>query len=391
MNVYHMIATCPTEIAPVLETELRAMGARDIKHAFKAVHFTADEELYYESHLKVRTASRLLRVLRECPAHTQIMLLDQAKRVHWMELMRPEQTFMVEAVAADGRDSPMRISDICKQVRVAIQETFEKAIGTAPRVDTENPDVVFVAHLRDRCCTISIDTSGKSLHKRGYRTEGHPAPLKETLAAAILRFAGYDGSEPLLDPMCGSGTIAIEACMVALNKASQIHRKKDEFGFEHLLDTDRALWRKIQERVRGERLVDPPALIMASDISRRFVDAARENALRARVEKHMTFECADFRNLKAPAPKGLLVANLPYGTRIDAQGEELVTFYKQVGDTLKRQFQGWRAALLVAKESTAKFIGLKPNRKINLLNGSIPAQLLIFEIRPWVPRDSERK
>jgi putative N6-adenine-specific DNA methylase len=314
------------------------------------------------------------------------MLLDQARRIPWMELMRPDQTFMVEAVAADGRDGPMRISDICKQVRVALQETFEKSIGSAPVVDTENPDLVFVAHLRERCCTISIDTSGKSLHKRGYRGEGHPAPLKETLAAAILKFAGYDGTQPLLDPMCGSGTLAIEACMMALHKASQIHRRKDEFGFEHVKDLDRAMWRKVQERVRGERLDDPPALIMASDINRRFVDSARENALRARVEKHMTFDCADFRTIKAPAPHGLLVANLPYGTRIDAEGEELVTFYKQVGDTLKRNFQGWRAALLVAKDSPAKFIGLKPNKKISLLNGSIPTQLLIFEIRPWVPR-----
>jgi putative N6-adenine-specific DNA methylase len=350
------------------------------------VHFEADENLYLECHLKLRTASRLLRVLRECPAQSMAMLLDQAKRVEWEDVIGVDQTFMIDAVTADGKESTVRVSELCKQVRVALMDTFEKRYGNTPRVDTEDPDLVFVAHLRLGKCTICVDTSGKSLHKRGYRGEGHPAPLKETLAAAILRLAGYDGSQNFLDPMCGSGTLAIEACMVALNKASQIHRRKGEFGFEHLRDFDKGRWREIQERVRLERREEPSGLIAASDISARFVEAARENALRARVEKHMTFQVKDFRELVAPAPTGLLVANLPYGTRIDAQGEELVAFYKQVGDTLKRNFQGWRAALLVAKDSPGKFIGLKPSRKIPLLNGSIPAQLLIFDIRPWVPR-----
>ena len=217
------------------------------------VEFEADDALFYELHLKLRTASRVLRVIKEVPAKSPAMLYSQARRIRWHELFEPHG-FMVESLGADADSGGMPPKQVITQVREGIRDAFAHHSGATPVVDPDEPRVVVVAHLRHGRCMLSLDTSGKSLHKRGYRQPGHPAPLKETLAAAILLLAGYDGTQPFLDPMCGSGTLAIEAAMMAVNKAPQIHRKKGEFYFEWLKDFDRELWRTTQDRVRAEKL-----------------------------------------------------------------------------------------------------------------------------------------
>jgi putative N6-adenine-specific DNA methylase len=227
---------------------------------------------------------------------------------------------------------------------------------------------------------LSLDTSGKSLHKRGYRESGHPAPLKETLAAAILQLAGYDGTQPFMDPMCGSGTLAIEAAMLAVRKAPRIHRKKGEFYFEWLKDLDRPLWRASQDRVRAEKLEAPPAPIVASDIDASYVAMAQKSALKARVEKYMSFATRRFQDCEPCAASGLLVTNLPYGDRIGSREGDVRQLYEEVGDTLKQKFSGWQAAILAATASPYKAIGLKPGRTVALMNGSIPCRLLLFEL-----------
>jgi putative N6-adenine-specific DNA methylase len=180
--------------------------------------------------------------------------------------------------------------------------------------------------------------------------------------------------------MCGSGTLAIEAAMIAVRKAPQIHRRKGEFNFEWLRDFDRALWRETQERIRGEKLEAPPALVAASDVRAEYVEMARKSALKARVEKYITFGTARMQDLEAPAATGLLATNLPYGDRIGGKEADLRQLYEEVGDTLKRRFAGWRAAILVASASPYKAIGLKPARSIALMNGSIPCRLLLFDL-----------
>jgi putative N6-adenine-specific DNA methylase len=249
-----------------------------------------------------------------------------------------------------------------------------------PPVDVEEPKVVVVAHLARGRCMLSLDTSGKSLHKRGYREQGHPAPLKETLAAAILTLARYDRTQAFLDPMCGSGTLAIEAAMIAVRKAPQIHRKKGEFYFEWLTGFDRELWRATQDRVRAEKLEAPPAPVVASDIDAAYVAMARKSALKARVEKYIQFDTARFQDVAPPVERGLLVTNLPYGDRIGSSEGGIRQLYEEVGDTLKQKFSGWRAVILAATASPYKAIGLKPSRTIVLMNGSIPCKLLFFEL-----------
>ncbi len=376
----HLIATCPEETKDVLTAELLALGATRPEPSYRAVHFEADARVFYEAHLKLATASRILRVIKDVAAKTPEMLRSQARRVHWSELFAVERGYLIEGVAGDRGPGCMTSNEISKAVREGLQDAFMNQLGKIPKVDLKEPKVVIVAFVRNGRCMLSFDTCGKALHKRGYRLDGHPAPVKETLAAAILRYAGYDGTQTLLDPMCGSGTIAIEGAFMALHKAPQIHRKKGEFLFEWLKEFDHKMWREVQDEVRLERLAQPAAKVIATDIAPRFVEMARANALRARVEKDMEFDTMRFQDQTAPAPTGILVANLPYGERLEKGSPDLETLYKEIGDTLKKQFSGWRAALLAAEDSPFKAIGLKPTRKIPLLNGAIPCKLLIFDL-----------
>jgi putative N6-adenine-specific DNA methylase len=375
-----LIATCPEETKPALEHELAALGASGLVPGFRAVAFEASDELFYELHLKLRTASRILRVIKEVPAQSPAMLHSQVRRMHWPELFDAQHGFMVESLGADAEGGGMPPRQVITQVREGIRAAFDRGVGRVPPVDTEAPKVVVVAHLSRGRCMLSLDTSGKSLHKRGYRESGHPAPLKETLAAAILIMAGYDGTQPFLDPMCGSGTLAIEAAMMAVHKAPRIHRKKGEFYFEWHREFDRQLWRTIQDRVRAERLDAPCAPIVASDIDANYVAMAQKSALKARVEKHMMFATRRFQHCEPPAEHGLLVTNLPYGDRIGSREGDVCQLYEEVGDTLKQRFSGWRAAILAAAASPYKAIGLKPSRTIALMNGSIPCKLLLFDL-----------
>jgi len=375
-----LIATCPEETKPALRQELQALGAQEITPAFRAFEFSATPELYYELHLKLRTASRILRVVREVPARNPQMLYSQVRRIHWHELFDARHAFRVETVGAEDEAAGVVAKQVITQVREGIRDEFSRSLGAVPRIDTAEPKVSVVAHWSRGRCMLSLDTSGKSLHKRGYRESGHPAPLKETLAASILLLAGYDGTKPFLDPMCGSGTIAIEAAMIAVRKAPQIHRRKGEFHFEWLSDFDRPLWRTIQDRVRAEKLEAPPAPLHASDIDEKYLAMARKGALEARVERYLSFACQRFQDVEPPAERGLLVTNLPYGDRIGSSEGDVRRLYEEVGDTLKRRYTGWRAAVLAASASPYKSIGLKPARSIDLMNGSIPCRLLMFDI-----------
>ena len=384
-----LIATCPEETKPALVQELEGLGAVDLQGGFRAVSFEASLDLFYELHLKLRTASRILRVIKDVPARNPQMLYSQARRIRWCELFDARHGFMVESVGVDA-DEGIAPKQVITQVRESIRDVFTREQGRAPPIDVVEPKGVVVAHLARGRCMLSLDTSGKSLHKRGYREPGHPAPLKETLAAAILMFAGYDGSQAFLDPMCGSGTLAIEAAMMAVRKAPRIHRRKGEFHFEWHKDFDRPLWRAVQDRVRAEKLEAPPAPVVASDIEERFVEMARKSALKARVERYVTFATRRFQDVEPPAERGILVTNLPYGDRIGSTEGDVRRLYEEVGDTLKQKFSGWHAAILAAEASPYKAIGLRPGRSIRLMNGSIPCRLLLFELYEGSRRSGPR-
>jgi putative N6-adenine-specific DNA methylase len=375
------IAICSQDIIDATVQELESYGATKVEKGYKAVYFEADQELAYRLHLMLQTPSRILEVVRRGGAGSLAVVTNQARKVKWEEYFRPDSTYLVEGVAGDRGPTAPTATLISKAVRLGIEDAFKKMERPLPKVDLKDPKIKVVAFLLGGELTISVDSSGKSMHKRGYRGEGHPAPIKEILAAGLLRLAGYDGSQNLYDPMCGSGTIVIEGAFMALEKAPLIHRKKGQFGFENFAKFDAQLWRKVQDACREQRLSEPKAGLFASDISRNYIDAARENALRARVEKYIQFRSGSFFDLKAPAESGLLISNFPYGERIGKRDEEeLINFYKKVGDTLKQKYAGWTAALLVGEDTPYKFIGLRPRRKIPIDNGGIPCRLLIFNL-----------
>ena len=364
------IATCPDETKGVLAAELEKLGADALQPIYRGVAFEADLETAYRAHLWLRTASRIQRVVADLPARSAAELAAAAAAIRWPEWLLARFPFAVSPILTDA---PARsIGE--DAVRAAIASAVERGFGTpAPRHDPDADDAVtFVAHLRGGVCTLGLDTAGRAMHKRGWRLGGHPAVLKETLAASVLLLAGYDGSEPLLDPMCGSGTLVIEGAYIALGKAPLIHRGKDDFGFERQAGFDRALWRRVSEQARAAKRPAPPAPIFASDIRAEYVELARRTALRARVERHISFSTASLAEVKPPAPRGLLVANLPYGERIGRGA--LPGVYREVARALEGPFAGWRAALLVPAGAS---LDVKARREVALMNGALEVRLLL--------------
>lgn len=372
------IATCPEDTKGVLERELAALGVAGARPLYRGVAFEADLETGYRSHLALRTASRIQRIVADLPAGSLADLRAAAEAIAWKAWLRPDRPFSVTPILTDDAARALGEEGVAGAIGEAVLKAF--AGGPAPRLDAEATySVPVVAHLRAGTCTLGLDTAGKALHKRGWRVPGHPAVLKETLAAAVLLQAGYDGSEPLLDPMCGSGTLVIEGAYLALGKAPLIHRGKDEFALEHTAGFDRALWRRVCDQARAAKRPAPPCPIFASDLRPAFVELARKTALRARVERHLTFATSPFQQLTPPAPAGLVVANLPYGERI-GRGQ-LESVCGDFGRLLRDRFQGWRAALLVPATAPRDAFGLAPEREVPMMNGALEVRLALFAAR----------
>lgn len=338
--------------------------------------FDCDLETAYRAHLLLRTASRIQRVVGKFDVSDLVTLQAALKKIIWPDWLRTHHAFTVRPTLADQSAQKLDENAIVTSVVQSIQKSaFEKS---PPKFDPEadNP-ITIILFIRDGTCVLGIDTAGRALHKRGWRTSGHPAVLKETLAASILMLAGYTGHEPLVDPMCGSGTIAIEAAYIALNKAPLIHRGKDDFALEHLAGFDRPLWRRVGDQLRAQKKSGLSAPIYASDIKSDYVDVARACALRARVEKYINFSVTAFQDLEPPAPRGLLIANLPYGERIGAG--TIDQLYKEVGQIIKQRFSLWRVALLVPSQAPIHLLALNTTKEISLRNGALPVKLLILE------------
>lgn len=376
---YSLIALCPEELKDSVSRELKSLGAEAITASYKAVYFEVTEENFYKVHLRLRTASTIIQMIKKYGNVSVRGTFNLSNKISWSELFSSHKTFRIDAnITERGTDFPSS-NELSKQVRLSIEAHFKKNNLQVPKVSLNDPQVIITVFYSKGTLVFGFNTARTSLHKRGYRLEGHPAPLKETMASALIDLMGYDGSQVFLDPMCGSGTLCIEACYLAMNKAAQIHRKKGAFGFEHLKSFNSLLWRKLQDEAREAKKDSPTQKIFASDLSDAYIQLAQKNALRARVEKHIDFKTVSFFELEKPSDQGIALINLPYGERLGKK-EEFLEFYKKIGDHLKKNFTGWKIGLFVSEESPWKFIGLHPSRKIPLLNGSIKTKLLIFDI-----------
>lgn len=375
---YELYATCPDELKDLLAEEIKNLGGTDVRTDFRVVYFSATRDVMYRAHLCLRMASRIRLILKDIPAQSPTIIFSKAKKIRFDQLFVPDLPVSI-SITASGNSGKIASDLIGSKIREAINDSFFYHQKVMPNQNAHNAPVTVYGFYHNRHLMISLDTTFESLHKRNYRLEGHPAPLKETLAAALLAVCEYDGSQHFYDPMCGSGTIAIEAAQIACRRAPQMYRSKGGFGFEHLKDFDARLWKQIREEAkRNERT--PEARLFASDIDKDFVELTKNSADKAGLPKGIVRTTVrDFFKTEKPAETGLLIANIPYGVRLD-KDEISVEYMRAIGDHLKQHYKGWRCGILAPQSSPFKEIGLKPEKRMNFLNGKVPVKFLVFDI-----------
>jgi putative N6-adenine-specific DNA methylase len=374
VSTQEFFAPCPRGLEPVLAEELAGLGASAIQPTDGGVGFAGDLALCYRVNLWSRIASRVLWRLDERPYRSEEDIYKAALALPWPEWFEVGQTFRVKVSAIR---SPLRSLDFATlRIKDAICDKFRQACGERPSIDTKEPDMRVYAFLTADRATLYLDTSGEALFKRGYRKEAGEAPLRENLAAGILRLAGWAPGIPLLDPMCGSGTFLIEAALMALNIAPGAERW---FAFEKLKNFDAALWDKIYQEATDGELPKAPLPIYGSDVSSTALTTARANLEHAGLEGLVPLKQINFLDVTPPAAAGMIVTNPPYAVRIGEQ-EEMARLYPRIGDLLKQKFSGWKAGFFSADMRLAKLIRLSVSRRIPLYNGALECRLFLYEM-----------
>ena len=371
----HYFATVAHGLESIAAQELERLGAQGVSPEFTGVHFVGDKAMLYRVNLWARTIFKVLVPLREFSCPNSDTLYQEVQKISWDAYLHPHNTLAVNCTGGNQKLNHTHFTAL--QIKNAIVDQQRSKLGQRSSVDAENPDVLINAHIdRDRCI-LSLDSSGTSLHRRGYRQAMGTAPLKETLAAALLHMAGWDSSLPLLDPLCGSGTLPLEGGLIALNIAPGLFRRK--FGFESWLDFDEQLWQELLTEAQNSELPNLKAPIFGSDRDPNVLLQARTNAKASGIEQQITFAQTELSELEAPADCGILICNPPYGERL-GDVQELGALYKTLGDILKQRFKGWTAFVLTGNKDLAKSVGLRASRRIPVYNGSLACTLLKYEL-----------
>jgi len=371
----HYFATVARGLEPIAAQELERLGATDVRPDFTGVHFVGDSPLLYRVNLWARTIFRVLVTLREFPCPDGERLYQEVQKINWEQYIQPHNTLAVNATGGNRQLNHTHFTAL--QVKNAIVDQQRHQFGQRSSIDIQNPDLQINVHIYQDRCTLSLDSSGTSLHRRGYRPAMGLAPLKETLAAALLHMAEWEPTLPFLDPLCGSGTLPLEASLKALNIAPGLFRQ--QFAFEKWRDFDKELWEQLLEEAENSKLPNLKALIAGSDRDPDILKQARLNAEQCRVADKVTFTQTELSHLEAPADCGVIICNPPYGERL-GEAKELGDFYKLLGDVFKQRFKGWTAFVLTGNKELAKRVGLKPSRRIPVYNGSIACTLLKYEL-----------
>lgn len=368
-------APCPRGLEALLADELSALGARDVTAIGGGVAFSGDWRVCYRANLESRLATRVLWRVAEGRYRSEEDIYRVAYGPTWARWFTAEDTMRVYL---NARQSPLKSLDFATlRIKDAICDHFRTVTGRRPSIDTVDPAVRVHAFLTRDTVTLYLDTSGEALYKRGYKPAAVEAPLKENLAAGILKLTGWlPHEEPLIDPMCGSGTFLIEAALMALDIAPGLERR---FGFERLRNFDATLWRGLRSEALARRRPVRSLPIFGSDIVGEQVRRSRLNLDSAGLAECVTLERADFIERSAPADHGVLVCNPPYGVRIGEQ-QELAAWYPKLGDALKANWAGWRAYFLSADTQLPKGVRLKASRKTPLFNGALECRLYEYRM-----------
>ena len=365
-------APCPRGLEGVLEAELHGLGVPSATKTEGGVGFTAPWSTMYWVNLKSHIPSRVLWEVGQSLYRSEDDVYRAAYALAWPDWFAPSNTIKVKVSA---RRCPLPSLDfLTLRIKDAVCDKFVANRHKRPSIDTERPNIKLDAFLDQSTVTFYLDTSGEPLFKRGHRMGSVEAPLRENLAAGILRLAGWNPKEVLLDPMCGGGTIPLEAALMARQIPPGISRN---FAFERLLVHDARHWGHIREVARAKQLAEVPAAIYASDHDPAMVKIAQRTYQGAGVGIDIRLKQCDILDLNAPADRGVMVINPPYGVRL-SKTDELKSFYPRLGDWLKQRFTGWRAYVLTGDPRVPKLIGLAPSKRIPLFNGALECRLYEF-------------
>ncbi|UXR65280.1 THUMP domain-containing protein [Bdellovibrio bacteriovorus] len=358
-----------------LEQELKDLGLKVTNRYIGGVFFESNWEGCYKANLHSRLASRILKPVLDFTAYQPEELYNQILRHDFTKYIKPTQTISIDASVSDSKMRDQRF--VAMKVKDAIVDQFREKFGVRPDVDNENPSLRIHVRAIKNQFNVAIDTSGDSLFKRGYRKEVGDAPLKENLAAGLLRLSEWDGQSPLVDFMCGSGTFLIEAAMMSMNIAPGVNRKR--FGFQNWLNYEEDAWEKVVQEAMDAEKEELPFKFYGFDIDKRVLMNAKDNAKRAGVDQVIEFKKESVATVEPPVEKGLIVVNPPYGARIGDE-DNLRDVYRDLGFTLKHRFKGWDAWILSGNKELIADLKLKSTRKHFVFNGNIECRFLKYSM-----------
>lgn len=372
MEEFELIAKTFQGLEEVLAQELIALGANNVEIGRRMVSFTGNKEMMYRANFCLRTAIRILKPIKHFKARNADEVYDIVKSIEWEKYLSNNKTFSVDSVVFS--DEFRHSKYVAYKVKDAIVDYFNEKTGKRPNVCLMNADLQLNIHIAQEKCTLSLDSSGESLHRRGYRQEAMEAPLNEVLAAGMILLTGWKGECDLIDPMCGSGTIPIEAALIAHNIAPGVFRK--EYAFEKWADFDKDLFSKIYEDDSAER--EFTHKIYAYDNNRKAIEIATRNVKAAGLSKDIELNLQDFADFQTPKEKAMIVSNPPYGERISA--DDLLGLYTMIGERLKNGLKEGDAWILSYRQECFAKIGLKPSVKIPLYNGSLECEFRKYQL-----------
>lgn len=372
---FRMTASTMFGLEDILADELLKLGARQIEKHNRAVSFVGDTGFMYKANLCLHTALRILVPMHSFRVRNEQDLYREIYDMNWQQYLGPDDTLAVNVSL--NSDLFTHSMFLAQKTKDAIVDQFRDRHGRRPSVDLENPTLRIHLHVNKDQCLVSFDSSGESLHKRGYRDQTNLAPINEVLAAGMIKLTGWDGQSNFVDPMCGSGTLLIEAALIAQRIPPGYYRKS--FGFMRWKNYDQSLWEKILDSALGRIREGRAPVLYGGELSKNVARKAIVNIHEAKVDDIIKIEVSPFADLPVPAGQGILLMNPPYGERMDKE-DDIIAFYKSIGDTLKKKWSGYNAWLITSNMEAAKAIRLNPSRKVKLFNGSLECRLLKFEL-----------
>ncbi|MDV6167072.1 class I SAM-dependent RNA methyltransferase [Flavobacterium sp. DG1-102-2] len=372
-NNFKMIAKTFFGFEEILARELQVLGAQEVEQGVRMVSFKGDKGFMYKANLSLRTALKILKPIYYFRAYNELSLYKGIQGIDWSKYLNANQSFVIDVTLHSDHFNHSQF--VALKAKDAVVDQFRDRYGKRPSIDKDFPDLRINLHIHDDQCSVALDTSGNSLHQRGYKTATNIAPINEVLAAGMLLLSGWDGQGDFMDPMCGSGTILAEAAMIACNIPANINRK--EFAFEKWNDWDNDLFDMIVDSLM-KKVKEFHYTITGYDKAPSAVMKAKDNIQNANLDDYVTIRQQDFFTSEKETRGPLhMVFNPPYGERLDIEMER---FYREIGDTLKQSYPGTNAWFITANLEALKYVGLKPSRKIKLFNGKLETRFVKYEM-----------